>query len=218
MRTLAAFLLLWPAVAAAQTPPGPDLPRGDVAGAVGWLHAPVDDLTTGFFRAGDWTRHATIAGTAGAYWTEHWKIEIAAEHSSTADVWDSEVVQVGRDSTQRSVYHQVTFSRFSLAQFYQFGRNQWVHPSLGAGVVLLRREIVTEYSPATLYRSDRGTAETIAPGERLPPRATTVAAPMIAAAVKAYLTPRAFFRGDGQVALRGGPDSVVFHAGFGFDF
>jgi hypothetical protein len=58
----------------------------------------------------------------------------------------------------------------------------------------------------------------VVPEEQQGPFTNVVASPLLTAGVKAYLTPRAFFRADGQVAFRSDIESVVFHVGFGIDF
>jgi hypothetical protein len=218
MRTLVALSLLWPTICGAQTLAVPPPPRIDLTGTVGWLHAPFDPLATDFFRDQDWTRHATGTAAAGVYWTEHWKTEMSVAFSTEADAWDGEVIQRGDEVAQRSVIHRVRYTRGLLAQFYQFRRNEWVHPSLGIGVLLQRRSGHSEYSPAVVYRGPTGAPLTIAPEERRELAAETVAAPFVSAAIKAYVTPRAFFRGDVQVAAGRDVESVVLHAGFGVDF
>lgn len=220
MRSLWAVLVLfvYPAVAGAQAPTVPAPPRGDVSGAVGWLHVPFEPSSHDSLRDDDWTRHATGTATAGLYWNDHWKTELSAEVSTRPEVWDTEVLRVGNEIAYRSVRHRIQYTQFTLAQFYQFGRNDWVHPALGAGVLIQRRGGESEYSPAVISGSPRGPIVTIDPGGRKDLATTTIAAPFVAAALKAYITPRAFFRTDLQVAFRRDVESVVMHAGFGIDF
>jgi hypothetical protein len=212
------LLALRPSTVAAQTPTVPPPPRADVVGSIGWLHATSDGLTGNFYRNDDWTRHATLTLATGIYWTEHWKSELSIGRSSGANVWDYELIETGSELVPRTVRHDVGHTRVSLTQAYQFGRNQWVHPSIGVGVLVDRRDVRSDYSPAVAYRGPSVTPVTIAPPANTGPVTTTVALPFVTAAVKAYVTPRAFVRSDVQVAFRRRAESIVAHAGFGFDF
>ena len=211
------FFVACPAIAAAQVTQVPSPPRGDVAGTVGWLHVPFASPADSLWDE-RWTHHATATVTAGLYWTDHWKTELSASVSNRADAWTTELLQFGSDTTYRSATHRIRYSEVSIAQLYQFGRNDWVHPAIGAGVLVQRRTGESEYSPIVIPRAPGGGPALIDPGglKELTPR--TMAAPFVAAALKAYVTPSAFFRADVQVAFREDVDAVVLHAGFGIDF
>jgi hypothetical protein len=211
------FLLLLPVAAAAQAPDLPAPPRADVAGTVAWLHVPAETVSTDFLRGPYWTHHLLGSVIGGVYWTEHWKTEISFGRSNHARAWDSEMVQRGSDVTYRSINHRVQYTEVALSQVYQFRRNEWVHPALGAGVMLRRRSGESEYSPAIIHRAPLGAPVVLVPGERRVLDDTRAAA-FVTAGVKAYVTPRAFFRSDFQIAFRQGIESVTAHAGFGIDF
>lgn len=217
-RVLLFFCVLFPSMATAQSLSAPPGPRADVTASVGWVHVPFEHLSTDFFRTDDWTHHAAATGAAGIYWTDHWKTEISFGISNHSTAWDAELVRVGGDLAQRSVTHRVRYTHVSLAQMYQFGRNEWVHPAVGGGLLVQQRRGTSEYSPAVIYRPPSGIPDTVAPFEQRDLAADTVTAPFVVAGLKAYLSPRAFFRTDVQVAFRDDMERVVVHAGFGIDF
>jgi hypothetical protein len=218
---LIAWLLSCPIAAFAQgTPPGFRPPRGDVALTVGWLHTDVSDLLAEVpgLRDDDWTHdQATIGASLGWYWTENLKTEFGVETSSTTRIWDTQQIIVGRDAVYRSVEHSLRDTRVSLGQYFQFGHNQWVHPSIGAGVTVRWRDRVSEYAPAVIFRGTPGDPEPVRAPARDTARTTEVGG-FVALAMKAYLTPRAFFRADTQLDLRGGIEQVIARAGLGIDF
>lgn len=208
--------------AAAQTPPSPRLPRGDVSLTLGWLHSNVSALTSGddvlaLSYDEDWaSRRATLTGQVGFYWTEHVKTEFTAERSSSQEVWQGESILLGGGrQTWRNIQHDIQDTRFSVGQFYQFGHNAWAHALLGGGVSVTARDIATEISPVFIY--DSRETVLVQPGEtRRSDDVRTNA--FVAAAVKGYVTPRWFIRGDTQVDFRSKVDAVVLRIGFGVDF
>lgn len=222
IRTLAAWLVLAPATALAQNAAPPvTLPRADAAVTVGWFHSAIADAITGpvMFRRDDWAHdRATIGATLGIYWDGHLKTELTAETSSATHIWDAVPITVGDEVVHRSVEHAVRDTRFSIGQFYQFGRNQWVHPSAGAGLTVRRRARTAESFPAFLSGSPARGPRMIAPYERIGPEIDTQAAGFAALALKAYVTQRAFFRTDAQFDFRNGLEDVNARVGFGFDF
>lgn len=204
-------LLLPAARAEAQQP---RLPRADASVSVGWLNANVSALTG---TSDDWAnRRATIVGQAGVYWTEHIKTEVMVEHSSSQQVWDSEDVRLpdGRIAF-RYAHNDVTDTRVSIGQYYQFGHNAWTHVLVGGGLNLTRRGVNSDISPLVL--NERNGSLTLEPGHsRL--SSETGAAAFAAAAAKAYMTPRVFVRSEVQADVRRGIEAVVLRAGIGVDF
>jgi hypothetical protein len=218
---LVAWLVSFPIAAFAQAaPPGFRPPRGDVAVSVGSLHTDVGDLMAEVpgLRDDDWTHdQATIGASLGWYWTENLKTEFGIDTSSTARIWDTQQVVVGPDVVYRSVEHSLGDTRVSLGQYFQFGHNQWVHPSIGAGVTVRWRDRTSEYTPAVVFRGTPREPEPVLASARDTSRTTETGA-FVALALKAYLTPRAFFRADTQLDLRGGVEQVTARAGLGIDF
>ena len=192
----------------------PRLPRGDASITVGWLHSDVSNLGNEY---DVWaSRRATLQGQAGIYWTEHWKTEISAERSNTQDRYHSNRVQrPGEDVLYRATNDRIQDTRVSIGQFYQFGRNAWSHVLLGCGISLTRRHTISEVQP--LMRYEWGGAVLVEPGST--GSSTEVrAAPFATAAIKGYLTPRAFVRADVQADFRAELETLVLRIGFGVDF
>jgi hypothetical protein len=189
----------------------------DIAGAVAWLNVPFESDNAALFDERDWTHHASGRAIAGWYWTEHWKSEVFAGRSNSAETWNTEAIQDGPNLAYRSINYRVQYTEVGFAQVYQFRRNEWVHPSLGAGVLFRQRTGESEFQPAVIYRAPAGSPIVVDPGGRRTLKEDIRAAPFVTAAVKMYFTPRAFFRSDLQVAF-GTAESVAVNAGFGIDF
>ena len=112
---------------------------------------------------------------------------------------------------------QVQQQSVAIAQQYQFFRNQWFHPHVGAGVDLARETTRQDFDPFFVFDSVTRVSRQIAPAHT---DATHqfVARPFGEAGFKAYLTRRAFFTSDARLMFRSGIDEVLFRVGFGIDF
>jgi outer membrane protein W len=182
--------------------------RADVAGTLGWLNADKSELDTN--QRNDWYNQSLYGGAGlGWYWTDHWKTEIEAGASTSAELYSyAPTVIAGRTYT---VYSRHTFStsRLAIGQQYQFFRNVWFHPFLGAGLDLTwersnrRDEIVQSLPPPTLTYSTR---------------TELLVRPFATIGFKTYFTSRAFFRSDMKVAFDKGIDEALLRFGFGVDF
>jgi hypothetical protein len=207
---LSAALLLAAVPAAAEQP---RLPRGDASVTVGWLHADVAGVSEPY---DSWaSRRATLNGQAGLYWTEHWKTEFAAERSNRQARWQSITVPQPEGTAFRIAEHQVQDTRASFGQFYQFGHNAWTHLSFGGGLTIMRRNTISDIRP--LSRHDRSGEVILEPG-RTERTDETRASAFAAAALKAYVIPRAFVRTDVQADFRNRLEAVVLRIGVGVDF
>ncbi|MGE5815218.1 MAG: outer membrane beta-barrel protein [Acidobacteriota bacterium] len=192
----------------------PRLPRADGSMSVGWLHSNVSDMDHPY---DSWaSRRATLNGQAGFYWTEHWKVELGAERSTTQDRWQSSPVELSGGSVAYRVSEQhIQDTRLSIGQFYQFGHNAWAHLLLGGGLTVTLRHTVSDVQPLTRY--DRNAVVVVEPGYSNSTDDTSVN-PFAALAVKTYLTPRVFMRSDVQTDFRSNLQAVVLRIGFGVDF
>jgi hypothetical protein len=106
----------------------------------------------------------------------------------------------------------------AIAQQYQFFRNQWVHPHVGAGVDLARETTREDYQPVVVYDTVTRLSREIQSARIEGPDHRLIARPFVEAGFKAYMTRRAFFTGDSRVMVRHGVDEVLFRFGFGVDF
>ena len=105
----------------------------------------------------------------------------------------------------------------AIGQQYQFFRNQWFHPHLGAGVDLARETTTEEFQPVVAFDNVTHQSRTIEPARTEGPKHDFIARPFVEGGFKSYLTRRAFFTGAARVMFRNGIDEVLFRAGFGFD-
>lgn len=212
-------VLLLPAVSFAQPDAAmagsPRLARADVAFTVGWLNSDVSAFTSSEH---NWTHaQATFGVHGGYYWTEHLKTEAIVERSTTATAWSYEQVQLPPGQWVFSgALHDIRYTRASVGQFYQFGHNAWVHVALGGGVSIVARRVFSRYQPLAYY--DGSAQHLLAPPTPDGEATDTLVRPFMAAALKAYLTQRVFFRSDVQADFRATLDHLAIRAGFGVDF
>jgi hypothetical protein len=106
----------------------------------------------------------------------------------------------------------------AVSQHYQFFRNQWFHPHVGAGVDIARETTTEEYSPIFIFDSVTRTSRQLEPPRNEGPDHRTIARPFAEVGLKAYMTRRAFFTADTRLMYRKGLDEVLFRLGFGIDF
>lgn len=206
-----ALLVLLPHLAAAQDAAAPPpLMRGDLSGAAGWLlvHTPEQEPYD------DWHGQGYFNLGLGWYWTNHLKTDIEA--GASAETTTYATVPLVVDGYPLFATVRTTFStrRLALGGRYQFGRNAWFHPSLGAGVELLavRASSMDEpvWAPDPIARGRR-------PAARRESRDTTAHA-FVSAGFKTYLSTKAFVLVDARYAFRTGPRDVLLRFGVGADF
>jgi opacity protein-like surface antigen len=217
MRTLLLGLVaagwLCPA-AAAQTPPR--LARADVHVVLGWqnLHKeqPAD-------HDNDWL-NAIFYGGAGAgwYWTDNLKTQIDFGAGTRGNQY-----RYGQFFENGSPFYEssrlsVRQSAVTIQQQYQFFRNQWFHPHVGAGVELARETTTEQYQPVFAFDNVTRTSRQILPARTEGPEHDFVARGVGELGFKAYMTRRAFFTGDMRLLFRNRIDEVLFRVGFGVDF
>lgn len=195
---------------------GPRLPRGDGAGYVGWLAAE-DEAGRRYVNRG-WEDLFFGAVGAGWYWTEHLKLEVDFGASTAADAYRVEPLLI--DGVQAYQNAETRFSRRTLgiSQQFQYGRNAWFHPHVGAGLNLTWERRTTRYHPLIVYDGRVPPPRIIREGHTEGPVTTMRVRPFVAAGFKGYLTPRVFFRSDVRLAFRHGLEESLVRAGFGVDF
>ena len=205
-------LLLGLAAQAAAQPPSP-VSRADVSGAIAWLN-----VNKAEFDAYDnWVNRAVYGGAAfGWYWTDHLKTEVDGGVSSKVD---RDVYSValfnGRQTVTESTF-QFRTARIAVGQNYQFFRNVWFHPYVGAGVDLTWETIDRQDESVLVFVPPQSS---IVREPQTHPRTTDlVTRPFAAVGFKSYLTQRSFFRTDLKLVFKGGVDEVLLGFGFGVDF
>ena len=207
--TVAATLMVLPGSAHAQTPVGPKL---DTSATVGWFASDRDVREGPYFE--DDTQHRWVfGGDIGWYWTEHLKSEIGVSATTTGSsfVLVPIVTPTPREYPFASGQRRGRETRIVAQQIYQFGRNAWVHPYVGAGVAVLWETARIDFDrPPFAYPE---------PPVPLPDHAesATRVKPVLSAGLKAYISPRAFFRSDILVSPWSSSRDVTVRAGIGVD-
>jgi hypothetical protein len=215
----AAVWLVGATLATAQEPPKTPLTRGDVHVVLGWqnLHKaqPVEQ-----HYGNDWINGILFGGAgAGWYWTDNLKTQVDFGGGTKGRQYRYEPILVGGQQTG-SVSSRVNVQQQSvaIAQQYQFFRNQWFHPHVGAGVDIARETSREEYDPVFFFDPVTRVSRQIAPPRNEGPDHRVLARPFGEAGFKAYMTRKAFFTADTRLMFKSGIDEVLFRFGFGVDF
>jgi hypothetical protein len=217
LKTLIVVLGLASAVpAAAQS-----IPRHDLSVLLGWSTAnrprpslPYDSWIGAWF----------TTATTGWYWSDHQKTEVTVagaserQHFGGFEFTEHSPLSYTSSSTTFALRTQL----FTGAQIYQFFRNTYVHPFVGAGVEIDRErwETVTvdetyvraSESPISPYELTTSTTTRSEPDVRLRAR------PFAIAGLKGYLSERTFIRADISLSAGRAFDRVSWRIGGGFDF
>jgi hypothetical protein len=213
-------ILSFPAVALAQASASAPVAaaeeaRFDAAGYVAWFHANRGGIGGQTFR--DWFSTPRLSLGIGHYWTEHLKTEAEFAITGQGRLVSFEELESEPD-VSRYLYrdHIYRVSTLSLVQAWQFRRNAWVHPFLGAGIdVDWERRTVETSLQVSDNRTEPVFTMTALPREthtEVIPRAVAVAG------LKAYLSRNAFFRTDVRASFRESVDQVTWRFGIGLDF
>jgi hypothetical protein len=189
--------------------------RGDMTGALGWLNANKDGLTT----YDSWYNRSLYGGlAAGWYWTDHLKTELEAGASTEAELYRARQIIVDGISSYESAELTFRTMRLSVTQQYQFFRNAWFHPHVAAGVDFTWERTVERIEPVVVFDPQFRFPREIRPARVIGPETRLEVRPFSGVGFKAYMTRRAFFRNDVRVAVGKGVDEVVVRFGFGVDF
>ena len=203
-------------VAAAQEAPRLPLSRGDLQVVVGWQNLHREQPQP---QSHEWI-NSIIYGSAGAgwYWTDHLKTQVDLGTGSEGHQYRYETIVVNGQPTALSSRVSVRQQSVAIGQHYQFFRNRWFHPHLGAGAAIAR-EITTEtYNPVYVFDSLTRISREITAARSEGPEHRTLARPFAEGGFKAYMTRRAFFAADARALFKGDLDEVLFRFGFGVDF
>jgi hypothetical protein len=209
----AAILLLWSACPAAAQDRKP-LARGDVAGTAGWMAVNTTELGS----YNNWDGQGFFTVGAGWYWTDHLKTDVEIGASTTTQTYRSTPIDIGGQRQFVSSLIRFSSTRVAMIQRYQFGRNQWFHPSLGAGIDVVRESYSQRDEPIFAYDQITRQGRLVRDGVQHTDEEETDARALVVGGFKAYLTPRTFFIGDMRVAFASRPEDVLLRVGFGVDF
>lgn len=214
-----AALMLAAAPAFAQTVPPPPSPisRADASGMLGWFNANKSDLDAQSYN--DWYGRSLHGGlSAGWYWTDHLKTEVEFGASTRATVRSYRQLTINGLPASDITAHDFSTRKLAITQLYQGYRNQWVHPYVGVGVETTWERQTEDHAPIFTYDQLARVSRQVEPRRVVGPRTETFVRALGTVGFKAYMTRRAFFRGDFRMAFRGGIDEVLLRGGFGFDF
>lgn len=196
-----------------QPAPGP---RADLAGTIGWLV--VNKEAPGEPRDDNWHSSLFGAASAGWYWTENLKTELDAGAGTANRVFRTQAVTVAGRQGYASTDTRFSRRTLGISQQYQFFHNAWFHPHLAVGVNVTQERFTRRTQQFFIYDVNSRTSEVQPPATTDGPRSEITVRPFVATGFKAYMTRRAFCRGDFRAALRGGIDEVLFRFGVGVDF
>lgn len=213
----AAALLAGAALAGAQEPPRVPPVRGDAHVVIGWQNLHKEQPERQY--RDDWINRIFYGGAgAGWYWTEHLKTQVDFGAGSKGRQYRFEPLVINGQNTGTSSRVSVKQQSVAIAQHYQFFRNQWFHPHVGAGIDIARETTSEEYQPIVVFDNVTRTSRQVRPARTEGPDHRTIARPFVETGFKAYMTRRAFFTGDSRLMFRNGLEEVLFRFGFGVDF
>src|SRR3954471_12094449 len=217
MKLLPAMITAWImgcAAAAAQDPGSKPLARGDVQVVVGWQNLRKAQAAETFNN--DWINSIFYGAAGGSwYWTDHLKAQVDFGGGTRGTQFRyPRAIPTDTQSPQISRL-RVRQQALAIAQQYQFFRNQWFHPHVGAGVELARETTTEDYDPVFAFDRNTGASRLVSPARTEGPAHRFIARPFVETGFKGYLTPRTFFTGDMRLMARHGIDEVLFRAGFG---
>jgi hypothetical protein len=222
MKTLplaAAAWLLGTALAGAQDPSRTPLARGDAHFVIGWQNLRKEQPAQPGCCHNDWLNNILYGGAgAGWYWTDHLKTQVDFGGGTKGDQYRYSYVTTSAGSTSSSSRITVQQQGLAVGQQYQFFRNQWFHPHVGAGVDIARETTRESYQATVFFDSATHSSTQILPPRTEETEHRTIARPFAEVGFKGYVTRRAFFTGDTRVMYRKGVDEVLFRIGFGVDF
>jgi opacity protein-like surface antigen len=211
MRVVLAMLIfsLMPAWADAQT----SLPANDIQGAIGWSGADHEHV-----ESRQWYGSALAGLSAGHYWTDHAKTEVEAAWNSPGSRELFENIEREGYATYAISTYKAGDVRIGVAQLYQFGRNQWAHPYVGAGVDLVRRHVSLERPAQTRTVFLRnGNIPVQVPALSMQ-KTTFFAHAVLKTGLKMYVSEKTFFVTELKFGIRRDVDHAVWKIGMGRDF
>ena len=217
----AALVMTGPALAQpAPTPVAPALAqRGDFHAVIGWQNLRQERGADAADSFNNWANGIFYGGLgAGWHWTEHHKTQVDIGAGTRGDHYHYRPLSIGLSQGSEVSYVTVQQQSLALSQQYQFFRNQWFHPRVGAGVELARETRTERFEPVFVYDPVLRVSRQIAPARIEGPRSRLIARPFGEVGFKGYMTRRAFLTTDMRLMVRSGIDEVLFRVGFGIDF
>jgi hypothetical protein len=207
------------ATAAAQAEAPAGQPRADFHAVIGWQNLRQDRGSDTFDTFNNWSNGIFYGGAgAGWYWTDHAKTQVDFGAGTLGRHYRYRPLTINGVQTGGSSRVAVRQSSVAVSQQYQFFRNQWFHPRVGAGLDIARETRREEFQPIFVFDQVTRTSRQVSPARVEGPSHNTIVRPFGELGFKAYMTTRAFFTGDTRMMFRSGIDEVLFRIGFGVDF
>ena len=108
-----------------------------------------------------------------------------------------------------------------MGQYYQFGRNNWVHPYVGAGADIIRRNIAIDRPMQTGYtyfnQPGRPPATVVIPALQTI-ESKVMVRPFVKTGAKMYTSEKTFFVTELKLGFDRDLADVLWKVGLGFDF
>jgi opacity protein-like surface antigen len=216
---IGAALLVSGTAAAQGEAPAATASRADFHAVIGWQNLRQDRGGDTFDSFNNWTNGIFYGGAgAGWYWTEHVKTQVDFGAGTLGRSYRYRQVTINGVATGESSRVATRQQSVAVSQQYQFFRNQWFHPHLGAGLDIARETKREEFQPIFIYDQVTRTSRQVSPARTEGPSDDMIVRPFAEVGFKAYMTRRAFFTGDTRLMFRGGIDEVLFRIGFCVDF
>lgn len=186
-----------------------------MSGTVGWVHVNKSEFTD----YNDWRSQAGFGLSAGWYWTDHHVTRVGVTGTTTATLYAPVTIVVNSLPVFVSTRRSFSTRRLGIVQQYQFRRNEWVHPFLGAGVDVVWERLGAEDDPVYVFdqvtRQSRLTRNAV----NYPVRTEVAARGVLTGGVKAYMSRKAFALTDLRVSIgRGRTEDAEWRFGLGVDF
>lgn len=211
---LAMALLLSPGSLAAQEA-APRLARGDLAASFNWVALNVSHLDAySTFRS-----QAGYGLAAGRYWTDHLLTRLETTVTGQATHYVTVRLPIDGNSVLSTSRQTFASRRLTILQLYQFGRNQWLHPSAGIGVELVSVRSSRVDNPVISFNPATGQWRVVRDTTDFGHRTRLTGRAVVSAGLKGYLSRRAF----GVIELRGSVsprrlEDIQTRLGIGLDF
>lgn len=203
--------------------PGPALAQGwDVSATTGLFarHTPRVADSTGYQEL--WVQGGLGGATLGRHLTSHLKLELEGSATTEGTQLRERTITVPGYPYPYPLISEVTTSVRSIAAglTYQFGRNDWVHPFVHAGVTADFERVIIRTPEQFFYGSPRPSPEPNRLQEERTEGPTTTRAlrAVLGGGAKVYVTEKTFVRTEGRWLFGSERHAVAARIGFGLDF
>ena len=140
--------------------------------------------------------------------------------TTIADVYSPVPLVVANNQTVYvPVHNQFSTRRVSVMQLYQFRRNEWAHPYVGAGVDAVWDRVETQADPVYVFDPVTRQQRLIRPRTDADQRTSLSGRGVLTAGVKAYMARKAFAVTELRVSIGSRrTEDVQWRFGLGVDF